>query len=98
MSAFLDLFLAVYPATVLYRLQMNRKKKIGLMMILGMGLLYAPLLLQPVLQPEREIANESSACAISIYKATRLTGLDVLTDYTCMPLPTLRDIATNISR
>ncbi|GAM33341.1 hypothetical protein TCE0_004f00172 [Talaromyces pinophilus] len=61
LSAFLDLFLAVYPATVLYGLQMNRKKKIGLMMILGMGLF---------------------ACAVSIYKATRLTGLDVLTDYT----------------
>lgn len=44
LSAFLDLFLAVYPATVLYRLQMNRKKKIGLMMILGMGILYAFLL------------------------------------------------------
>lgn len=41
LSAFLDLFLAVYPATVLHRLQMNRKKKIGLMIILGMGILYA---------------------------------------------------------
>ncbi|EEA23150.1 hypothetical protein TMatcc_002011 [Talaromyces marneffei ATCC 18224] len=61
LSAFLDLFLAIYPATVLHRLQMNRKKKLGLMLILGMGIF---------------------ACAVSIYKATRLTGLDVLTDYT----------------
>ncbi|EED14894.1 conserved hypothetical protein [Talaromyces stipitatus ATCC 10500] len=61
LSAFLDLFLALYPATVLYRLQMNRKKKIGLMVILGMGIF---------------------ACAVSVYKATRLTGLEVLTDYT----------------
>ncbi|OKL59036.1 hypothetical protein UA08_05876 [Talaromyces atroroseus] len=55
LSALVDLFLAVYPATVLWKLQMNRKKKIGLSMILGMGVF---------------------ACAISIYKTTRLTGLD----------------------
>ena len=37
LSAFADLFLAVYPATVLWKLQMNRKKKIALTAILGMG-------------------------------------------------------------
>lgn len=59
---------------------MNRKKKIGLMMILGMGILYALL---PSIH-KRGYANWNSAGAISIYKATTLTGLDVLTDYTCM--------------
>jgi hypothetical protein len=42
LSALVDLFLAVYPATVLWKLQMNRKKKIGLSVILGMGILFVP--------------------------------------------------------
>lgn len=60
---------------------MNRKKKLGLMLILGMGILYV---LSPT--PWKHLeghADDTSACAVSIYKATRLTGLDVLTDYTC---------------
>uniref|UniRef100_A0A093VAF9 DNA-directed RNA polymerase subunit beta n=1 Tax=Talaromyces marneffei PM1 TaxID=1077442 RepID=A0A093VAF9_TALMA len=75
LSAFLDLFLAIYPATVLHRLQMNRKKKLGLMLILGMGIF---------------------ACAVSIYKATRLTGLDVLTDYTSACIPTVAPLLETI--
>lgn len=50
-------------------------------MILGMGILYALL---PSIH-KGDNANWNSASAISIYKATTLTGLDVLTDYTCMP-------------
>lgn len=36
-SAFLDLYLAVYPSIVLYKLQMTRKKKIALCGALGIG-------------------------------------------------------------
>ncbi|OBR14454.1 Integral membrane protein [Colletotrichum higginsianum IMI 349063] len=36
-SAALDLYLAIYPATVLMRLQMNMKKKIALSVALGIG-------------------------------------------------------------
>ncbi|KAI7773404.1 hypothetical protein LA080_011059 [Diaporthe eres] len=36
-SAFLDLYLAVYPSIVLYKLQMNRKKKVALCGALGIG-------------------------------------------------------------
>ncbi|KAH6669670.1 hypothetical protein F5X68DRAFT_194655 [Plectosphaerella plurivora] len=36
-SAFIDFYLAVYPALTLSRLQMKRKKKIGLMIALGIG-------------------------------------------------------------
>jgi len=36
-SAFLDLYLAVYPSIVLYKLQMNRKKKLALGGALGIG-------------------------------------------------------------
>lgn len=39
-SAALDLYLAVYPATVLMRLQMNIKKKIILSTALGIGSMY----------------------------------------------------------
>ncbi|KAL1967283.1 hypothetical protein VTN77DRAFT_3329 [Rasamsonia byssochlamydoides] len=61
LSAFVDLFLAVYPATVLWRLQMSRRKKIGLTITLGLGVF---------------------ACAVSIYKSTRLTELADKTDFT----------------
>ncbi|KAI7344128.1 hypothetical protein KC354_g15315 [Hortaea werneckii] len=37
-SAFMDLYLAVYPATVLWKLQMNMKKKLGLSAALGFGI------------------------------------------------------------
>ncbi|KAJ0117329.1 integral membrane protein [Diaporthe amygdali] len=36
-SAFLDLYFAVYPSIVLYKLQMNRKKKLALCAALGIG-------------------------------------------------------------
>ncbi|EUC46837.1 hypothetical protein COCMIDRAFT_35570 [Bipolaris oryzae ATCC 44560] len=36
-SAIVDLYLAIYPAVVLYRLQMNVKKKIALSFALGLG-------------------------------------------------------------
>jgi hypothetical protein len=36
-SAFLDLYLAVYPSIVLYKLQMSRKKKLALCGALGIG-------------------------------------------------------------
>ncbi|KAI8281972.1 hypothetical protein K4K59_008077 [Colletotrichum sp. SAR11_240] len=38
-SAFLDFYLAIYPAVVLWRLQMSIKKKIGLTIALGMGVI-----------------------------------------------------------
>ncbi|KAI8276988.1 hypothetical protein K4K60_007309 [Colletotrichum sp. SAR11_57] len=38
-SAFLDFYLAIYPAVVLWRLQMSMKKKIGLTIALGMGVI-----------------------------------------------------------
>ena len=37
-SAFVDLYLAVYPMTVLYKLHISRRKKIGLSLVLGVGL------------------------------------------------------------
>jgi hypothetical protein len=37
LSAFTDLYLAVYPATVLWTLQLNLKKKIALSVALGIG-------------------------------------------------------------
>ncbi|CAG9978709.1 unnamed protein product [Clonostachys byssicola] len=37
LSAFTDLYLAIYPATVLFKLQMNIRKKIGLSVALGIG-------------------------------------------------------------
>ncbi|ORY63854.1 uncharacterized protein BCR38DRAFT_514449 [Pseudomassariella vexata] len=40
-SAFVDLYLAVYPTVVLYRLQINRKKKIVLSFALGVGFVSA---------------------------------------------------------
>jgi hypothetical protein len=39
LSGSVDLFLAIYPATVLWKLQMNRKKKIGLSVTLGLGVM-----------------------------------------------------------
>lgn len=36
-SAAVDLYLAVYPAVVLYRLQINLKKKVALSVALGFG-------------------------------------------------------------
>ncbi|QKX64296.1 uncharacterized protein TRUGW13939_11470 [Talaromyces rugulosus] len=39
LSGSVDLFLAIYPATVLWKLQMNRKKKIGLSITLGLGVI-----------------------------------------------------------
>ena len=38
-SAFIDLFLAVYPASVLFKLQLNLKKKVGLSCALGLGVM-----------------------------------------------------------
>ncbi|RKL10205.1 hypothetical protein BFJ68_g8821 [Fusarium oxysporum] len=37
LSAFTDLYLAVYPAVVLFHLQMNKRKKIALSFALGIG-------------------------------------------------------------
>ncbi|KAF5701745.1 integral membrane protein [Fusarium mundagurra] len=37
LSAFTDLYLAVYPAMVLFQLQMNKRKKIALSVALGIG-------------------------------------------------------------
>lgn len=37
-SAFVDLYLSIYPSIVLYRLQLPRKKKIYLSIALGLGL------------------------------------------------------------
>ena len=38
-SIFVDLYLAIYPMTVLWGLQINRPKKIGLSCVLGLGIL-----------------------------------------------------------
>ncbi|MCJ1394984.1 hypothetical protein MMC18_007865 [Xylographa bjoerkii] len=37
-SACVDFYLAIYPMVVLYSLQMSRKKKVGLSLVLGVGL------------------------------------------------------------
>ena len=36
-SAFVDLYLAIYPAVILIKLQMSHKKKIALCAVLGFG-------------------------------------------------------------
>ena len=38
-SVFVDLYLAIYPMTVLWGLQIDRPKKIGLSCVLGLGIL-----------------------------------------------------------
>ncbi|MCJ1247602.1 hypothetical protein MMC30_004817 [Trapelia coarctata] len=38
-SAFVDLYLALYPLSILYTLQINKKKKIGLSLVLGLGII-----------------------------------------------------------
>lgn len=39
-SAFVDIYLAVYPAIVLFQLQLKLKKKIALSIALGIGCVY----------------------------------------------------------
>lgn len=39
-SAFVDFYLAIYPAIVLFRLQMKLRKKLALAVALGIGLVY----------------------------------------------------------
>ena len=41
-SAAVDFYLALYPALVLYKLRMNRRKKIALSIALGLGSMYVP--------------------------------------------------------
>jgi hypothetical protein len=41
-SAFSDLVLAVYPLFTIYHLQMTRRLKIGLGILLSLGIMYAP--------------------------------------------------------
>lgn len=41
-SAFVDVYLAVYPAVVLFGLQMSLKKKVVLSSALGIGSMYVP--------------------------------------------------------
>jgi hypothetical protein len=41
-SAAVDLYLAIYPATVLFTLQMKRKRKIALSVALGIGSMCVP--------------------------------------------------------
>ena len=36
-SAFVDAYLAIYPVTVIYSLQINQNKKIGLSFVMGLG-------------------------------------------------------------
>lgn len=43
-SAFVDLYLAIYPGLVLVRLGIKRKKKIALTIALGLGCMYVPAL------------------------------------------------------
>lgn len=46
LSAFVDLYLAIYPSTVLFRLQMSLRKKLALSAALGLGALYVHRLFQ----------------------------------------------------
>lgn len=39
-SAFVDLYLAIYPSTVLFKLQMSLRKKIALSAAMGLGAVY----------------------------------------------------------
>ena len=41
LSAFVDLYLAIYPALVLWKLQMSLRKKFALTAALGLGTVYA---------------------------------------------------------
>lgn len=46
-SAFVDLFLAIYPGVVLFKLQMSLRKKIALTAALGLGAMYGNLAIDP---------------------------------------------------
>lgn len=41
-SAFVDIYLAVYPTIVLYKLQLSLKKKLALCVALGVGSMWVP--------------------------------------------------------
>lgn len=46
-SAFVDLFLAIYPGVVLFKLQMSLRKKIALTSAFGLGAMYGNLTTDP---------------------------------------------------
>lgn len=72
-SAFLDLYLAVYPSIVLYKLQMNRKKKVALCGALGIGSMYVSRI------DELGCCDDANtlprATIVAVYKTTRLPSL-----------------------
>lgn len=59
-SAFVDLYMAVYPSFVLFRLQMSLRKKIALSITLGLGTLAAACAIAKCTQIEG-LANQSDA-------------------------------------
>ena len=75
----MDLYLAVYPATVLFTLQMKLKKRIALSIALGIGSVF--VLLENAMFM-RELTTLFSASVVAIYKVTRLSEL-ASRDFSC---------------
>ncbi|KAK8085808.1 hypothetical protein PG997_007079 [Apiospora hydei] len=69
-SAFVDLYLAVYPSIVLYHLQMPLRQKTAFSVALGLGVLYAPI------SSTSDVSNMGgSSGAAAIYKTTHIPAL-----------------------
>lgn len=81
-SAFVDLYLAIYPGFVLFSLQMSIRKKIALTAALGLGAVYVHPLPLTVAEDEAD-QTDSSAAATAMVKCAQLKGLADQTDSTC---------------
>ncbi|RMJ28848.1 hypothetical protein PHISP_00299 [Aspergillus sp. HF37] len=75
LSAFVDLYLAVYPGYVLSQLKMSLRKKIGLTGALGMGCMYVVAIFPITCYQSQQLLTFTSAAVTAIVKCTRLEGL-----------------------
>ncbi|KAI9039622.1 uncharacterized protein KD926_009214 [Aspergillus affinis] len=98
-SAFVDLYLAIYPSTVLFKLQMSFRKKLALSAALGLGAVSVSIL--PIFKlPGVMILTDSStsAAATAIVKCAQIKGLADKADptYGTVPLVIWTNVEANV--
>ena len=76
----MDFALAILPVSIVWNLKMNIKRKVGLCILLGLGILYVS---HHFLDNFRGLIREYSASISAAIKTSQLSSLDSRADLTC---------------
>ncbi|KAB8235890.1 uncharacterized protein BDW43DRAFT_15389 [Aspergillus alliaceus] len=96
LSGFVDMFLAIYPSTVLFKLQMSLRKKIALSTVLGLGSIAVAIAVVKCVQLKGLADKSDPTCSLTGTRTIMKTKADITDATVPLAVWTKTNVESNI--